>query len=156
MDGGSFRARLDAGPITYAELFATQAYDHPLLRMRLRGGDVLDILDERSGPTLYTAGLANGREIDPRATYTVVANELLAAAGPFAALREAATRGRQVGTEVEALAGYVEQLREPIDPKSLRPAAVRGEALTASPVSASGVSLLVCPVLAAGPSAPTA
>ena len=167
VDSGSFRARLDAGPITYAELFATQAYDHRLLRMRLRGQEVLDILDEKSGPTLYTAGLAagdgsdtqtlaDGRRIDPRATYTVVANELLAASGPFAALREAATLGHPVGSEVEALAGYVEHLGEPIDPQSLRAAVVLGQALTASRVRASGVSLLVCPALAAGPAAPTA
>jgi 5'-nucleotidase len=155
VDPASFRAQLDAGPITYAELFETQAYDEPLLRMRMRGRDILSILDA-SASSLYSAGLgasprvlADGRRLDPRSTYTVVANELLATAGPFTALREASRSGTAVGSQVEALAGYVEQLREPIQPVDARDSVpIAGQA--------SRRPLFVCPLLAAAPPPPAA
>jgi 5'-nucleotidase len=118
VDAGSFRARIDAGPITYAELFATQAYDHPLVRMELTGRQLRGVLDGG----LYAAGV---RDVDPDATYSVVANVLLTDAGPYPALRAAARRGRELGSQVEALARYVEGLDAPIRPtreEALKPA----------------------------------
>ena len=109
VDAGSFRARIDAGPITYAELFATQAYDHPLVRMELTGRQLSGVLDAK----LYVAGV---QDVDPGATYSVVANVLLTDAGPFPVLRSAARRGRELGSQVEALASYVEGLDAPLRP----------------------------------------
>ena len=43
MRDGNIRAQLDAGPITYAEVFATQAYDHPLARMQLTGRELASV-----------------------------------------------------------------------------------------------------------------
>jgi 5'-nucleotidase len=138
VDTGSFRGYLHPGPVTYADLFQTQAYDHPLLRMKLRGRDVLGVLHSGEGgaiPTaLCTAGLsggstaggsgplvlAGGRQLEPDKVYTVAANELLVGTGPFPALRRAARNARQVGDQVEALARYVESLRQPIRPTSPR------------------------------------
>jgi 5'-nucleotidase len=170
VDAGSFRAQLDAGPITYAELFATQAYDHPLVRMRLRGSEIREILAAGAGPALYTAGfapdsdadepsLADGRKLDPSATYSVVANVLLVATGPFGALREGAARGRELGSQVEALARYTEGLPQPIRPGQLRTAgsvAVVGDELTAARWSASSEPELLCPVYRRSPSKSTA
>jgi 5'-nucleotidase len=138
VDAGSFRARIGAGPITYAELFATQAYDHPLVKMRMTGAELLGILNAGSGPSLYTAG-ADAHSLDRRASYTVVANALLAGAGPFEALRAAAGRGEELGSQVEALAAYVERLREPLEPS--RPQS------TVSP-AASSAPLFLCPIAA--------
>ena len=118
VDAGSFRARIDAGPITYAELFETQAYDHPLVRMQVRGAELRALLDTEAGEGLFTAGVSR-ENMDPAATYSVVANVLLTGAGPFPELREAAERGRELGSQVEALAAYVEKLPEPIEPGPL-------------------------------------
>ncbi|MBN1529971.1 MAG: bifunctional metallophosphatase/5'-nucleotidase [Thermoleophilaceae bacterium] len=114
VDAGSFRARIDAGPITYAELFATQAYDHPLVRMELSGRELRGVLDDG----LYTAG---ARDLDPDRAYSVVANVLLTDAGPYPVLRRAARRGRELGSQVEALAAYVETLAGPIRPTRAEP-----------------------------------
>jgi 5'-nucleotidase len=113
VDAGSFRARIDAGPITYAELFETQAYDHPLVRMELTGRELSNVLESEQGRGLFRAGPAG---LDPEITYTAVANVLLTDAGPFPALRAAAARGRELGSQVEALADYIEKLRKPIEP----------------------------------------
>ncbi len=138
VDAGSFRARLDAGPITYAELFATQAYDHPLVLMSLRGREILGILATRPGAALFTAGLPEGRTLDPSSTYSFVANALLVTTGPFDALRAAARRGRELGSQVEALARYVDGLRRPVRP---------GE-LTAASWENAGSPTALCPVVA--------
>ena len=135
VDAGSFRARLDAGAITYAELFATQAYDHPLVRMRLRGSEIREILAAVSGPALFTAGLADGQARPGESTYTVVANALLVATGPFDALRAAAARGRELGSQVEALARYVAALPQPIRPGPLTTASWQSSQRPAVPVS---------------------
>jgi 5'-nucleotidase len=113
VDAGSFRARIDAGPITYAELFETQAYDHPLVRMQLTGRELAGVLGSEEGRGLFRAGRT---DLDPDTSYSVVANVLLTDAGPFRVLREAAARGRELGSQVEALAAYVETLGEPIEP----------------------------------------
>ncbi len=118
VDAGSFRARIDAGPITYAELFETQAYDHPLVRMQVRGAELRALLGTEAGEGLFTAGVSR-EAVDPAATYSVVANVLLTGAGPFPALRDAAERGRELGSQVEALAAYVEKLPGPIEPGPL-------------------------------------
>ena len=127
VDAGSFRARLDAGPITYAELFATQAYDHPLVRMGLARQGAFDHARLEAGAGALQGG-APATSIRER-TYSVVANVLLTDAGPFPALREAAARGSELGSQVEALTEYVEKLPEPIEPGP----AVRVEAVSASP-----------------------
>jgi 2',3'-cyclic-nucleotide 2'-phosphodiesterase (5'-nucleotidase family) len=93
VNAGSFRASLDAGPVTFAEVFAAQAYDHPVLRLRLTGQRVLAL----AGPGVFLAG-ARRAELNPAATYSVAMNELFAdTAG--------AGSGPAAGTEVEALGG---------------------------------------------------
>lgn len=97
---GSLRADVDAGPIAYEELFAAQAYDHPVLRVELTGREVRALLEQR---TLYASGPSEGDSLDPDATYTVAVNELLATRPNFPRGRAASP----VGTEVEALAAHV-------------------------------------------------
>jgi 5'-nucleotidase len=109
---GSLRADLDAGPLLYEELFAVHPYDFPLVRSRLSGRVLRELLAElrvgESDPGAYVAGPAR---IDPDASYTVVTNEWMATGRAFPALRVADRVGKPVGSETEALVNYVERQR---------------------------------------------
>jgi 5'-nucleotidase len=111
VNSGSMRADVDAGPIAYEELFEAQAYDHPVVRLEVSGRELLGLIENGSphvsGLRADGATLADGRRIDPAATYSVAVNALYLAGWP-AVLRERSTR--TVGTEVEATAWYVERL----------------------------------------------
>ena len=104
---GSLRGDIDAGPITYAEVAEAQGYNHRLMRARMRGADVLALMEEESGLHLSRPP---GRPIDPARIYTVAANELLIDRSPL--MRSRAQRARAVNTEIDALAGYLERRRE--------------------------------------------
>ena len=97
---GSIRARLPAGPVTYADLFDVHAYEHRLVRMELTGAQLAGELERR----LYVSGPPT---LDPDRTYTVVANELLAGAGVPAQGRRRAT----LGTDLEALVAEIRRRR---------------------------------------------
>ena len=107
---GNSRATVDAGPITYGELFEASAYEHQVLRMELTGREIGALRAQQTAlepdVMLHWDGLP--RVLASRRTYTVAANELLVeGSGDFSVLR----RGRQVrrmGTDLEALVRYVE------------------------------------------------
>jgi 5'-nucleotidase len=109
---GSLRADLDSGPMLYEELFAVHPYDFPLVRSRLSGHVLSELLAELRidgpDPGAYFAGPAR---IDPDTTYTVATNEWMATGAAFPALRAADRAGGPIGTETEALVAHVEQLR---------------------------------------------
>jgi 5'-nucleotidase len=100
---GSLRGDVDAGPIRYAELFETQAYDHRLLRFELPGSALLELLADRNDG-VSVSGLDAGKAVDPASGYSVVANELFATHSSFAT---AAMQARPVGSEMQALAWYL-------------------------------------------------
>ena len=107
VDGGNLRGTLDAGPITYAELFSVNAYEHPVMRMRMSGRDVLSVLAQRAtGVPLHVDG---PDRIDPQRTYTVAANRLLIDKGGIGQLTAAAEGAEAVGTDLEALVAEVER-----------------------------------------------
>jgi 5'-nucleotidase len=126
---GNMRASLQAGAVTYGELCSINAYGHPIMRLRLYGRDVAAVLQQQwshSGTTrLYTSGIryrhdggrvtdvtgARGLPLDPGRLYTVAANELIATGSRFSVLRDRGKDKRRVGTDVQALAGYLH--REP-------------------------------------------
>jgi len=99
---GSLHGEIDAGPITYAEVAEAQGYNHRLMRARMRGADVLALMEEESN--LYLSR-PPGRPIEPDRTYTVAANELLIDRSPL--MRRRAREARPVSTEIDALAGYL-------------------------------------------------
>jgi 5'-nucleotidase len=122
---GNMRQDLRSGPVTYAEICAIEAYDHPVVRMRLRGKYVRQVLEQQwDGRTtaLYTSGLryrregrrvtaltdARGRALDADRLYTVAANELIATGARFSVLRDHGLGKRPVGTDVQALVTYLE------------------------------------------------
>jgi len=110
---GNSRASVDAGPITYEELFEASAYEHQVLRMELTGRELLALQAQQAAldpdVMLHWSGLP--LVLDADRTYTVAANELLVeGSGDFSVLR----RGRKVrpmGTDLEALVRYVEAER---------------------------------------------
>jgi 5'-nucleotidase len=96
----SLRADLDAGPLAFEELFAAQAFDHPLLRLELEGADLIEVLSTR--PRIVRSPPEPLLADRP---YAVVASELLVDRLP--GFRGRARAVRAVGSEVEALAAYV-------------------------------------------------
>jgi 5'-nucleotidase len=107
---GDMRARLAAGPVTYADLFEVHAYEHPLVRMRLPGSALLDVLSKQHIPGsyvhLYRSGLPD--PVDRDAVYTVVANGVIAGGERFAAMRDRGTERQVVGTDLQALTAWFE------------------------------------------------
>ncbi len=85
----SLRADIDAGPVTYAEVAEVLAFEHPVVRLRLSGRQLRNLIGDDEA---YVAG---PEELDPDAEYTVAASELIAAGG------------RAVGTEPQALAWFL-------------------------------------------------
>jgi 5'-nucleotidase len=109
---GSMRADLDPGPLRHEQLFAVHPYDFPLVRLRLRGQALIDLLASlrTDGPEL-DAYIARPARLDPRATYAVSANEWMATGNGFPVLRDAHTLGAPVASEAEALVRYVQRHR---------------------------------------------
>ena len=99
----SFRAALDAGPITYAELFAAQSYDHPVVRVSLPG-DRIERL--RSRPDLFVSGPDT---LQPGRIYTVAVSELAAQALGVRDTAARASGSPRAGGEVDALAAEVKR-----------------------------------------------
>ena len=131
---GATRGSLDAGPVTYEELFQVHAYEHRLVRMQLTGADVRTLLEQQwsSGHTvrLAVSGLRYevdgehrvtlleteaGQPLQPEATYTFVANELIAAKGAFSVLYERAVAHEVLGTDLDALTAWVQRLPRGFD-----------------------------------------
>jgi 5'-nucleotidase len=84
----SLRADIDAGPVTHAEVAAALAFDHPVVRFRMNGRQLRELI----GGEAFVAG---PEELDPDASYSVAASELIAGGG------------RPVGTEPQALAWFL-------------------------------------------------
>ena len=105
--GNTRRPGLEAGPVTYADLFLVQAYEHPVLRMKMRGLDVLAVMEQRLGVQLYTSGLDG---VQPDGIYTVAVNGVLAASERFTAFEQGWDRS-VAGTDLEALVAWFERAR---------------------------------------------
>ncbi|MEJ7790096.1 MAG: bifunctional metallophosphatase/5'-nucleotidase [Thermoleophilaceae bacterium] len=112
VDGHNMRASVDAGPITYAELFEAHAYEHPVMRMTLTGAEVREVLAQQADPargdTLHLAGPAL-EDISPTRSYVVAANRLLVDRGEVDVFRRGNREMEEVGTDLEALVEEVER-----------------------------------------------
>jgi 5'-nucleotidase len=106
-EGNTRKPGLDVGPVTYAEAFLVHAYEHPVVRMRMRGDDVLAVMEQRRGVPLYTSGLD---AVEPSGTYTVAVNGVLAASERFTAFRRGSDRSVP-GTDLEALVAWLTRHR---------------------------------------------
>jgi 5'-nucleotidase len=130
MNPGGIRADLDAGPITWGELFIIQPFANDLVRMDLTGAQVKTVLEQQwADPNrtriLQVSGLTvrydssrpfgsrilsvrkGGVELDPAALYSVTTNSFIAGGGDgFVELRNGLNR--VVGpVDLDALVQYV-------------------------------------------------
>jgi 2',3'-cyclic-nucleotide 2'-phosphodiesterase (5'-nucleotidase family) len=134
----TIRADLPAGPATYARLTAVEPDGSDLLRVTLSGSQLTSVLEQglvgATGPAVHVAGasvrydpqakpgqrvksveLLGGRKVRPQEQYTLATDDSTAAgAGGFAMLRDLpAQRGGMM--EVEAVAGYLRRLPQPVE-----------------------------------------
>jgi len=123
---GNSRESIDAGPITYGELFEASAYEHQVEAMEMSGSGVRRALEQQleRGVLLHVDGLTYERKGDrvgairlpgekplvPRRTYRVAVNQLLAGHDELDAFRRFGRRPREVGTDFEALVREVERV----------------------------------------------
>jgi 5'-nucleotidase len=102
LNPGNTRSDIEAGPITYADAFQVQAYEHPVWRLHMRGSDVLDVIAKQSG--LLESG-PPAADIRPDVVYTVAANGIVAGRPPF----DRATDRDKVGTDLQALVAWLQR-----------------------------------------------
>jgi len=132
MNPGGIRADLDAGPVTWGELFTIQPFGNSLVRMTLTGEQIKLLLEQQwlnqtSPRVLQISGLsytwdntqpngqkvaevlnAAGAPLDPAAAYSVTVNSFIAAGGDnFAVLVQGTDR---VGgpVDLDALIDFIE------------------------------------------------
>ncbi len=98
LNPGNTRAEIEAGPITYADAFEVQAYEHPVWRLHLRGSDLIAAMADQPG--LLVSG---SRDLRPELVYTVAANGIVAGRPPF----DRGTDREVVGTDLEALVAWL-------------------------------------------------
>ena len=79
------------------------AYEHPIVRMTMRGSDVLEAWRRRGSLELYESGLES---VHPDGTYSVALNAVLAAAPRFNTF-DRGTKAERIGTDLEALVDWL-------------------------------------------------
>jgi 5'-nucleotidase len=105
------RADLQAGALTYADLFQAQPFGNELIRMKMSGADVEAVLAQQEAPGhpfLVAGGLPG--PIDPGAEYAVVASEFLAAGGEGFSAFERGRDRTPAGKDIDALVAYAERV----------------------------------------------
>lgn len=139
MNPGGIRNDLDAGDITWGEIYGIQPFGNQLIKVNLTGQDIRDILNQQwqkditrmlqisgiqytwdankpNGEKVTSIRLTNGEEIIPSKTYSVVANAFLASGGDgFVSFKNG--KDAETGpTDFEALVDYIKQAKEQIQP----------------------------------------
>jgi 5'-nucleotidase len=137
MNPGGIRASLDAGDVTWGELYTIQPFNNYLIKMDLTGQQIYDLLNQQYEPyqpydrILQISGLTytwdadrpfddriveirkDGVAIDPSAVYTVTVNSFIADGGDnFSVLPQGTNR--EVGPiDLDALIDYIQKLDQP-------------------------------------------
>ncbi len=138
MNPGGIRADLDAGPVTWGELFTIQPFGNSCVKMTLTGAQVKALLEQQwgapqpaAGRILKTSGLTytwsasaaigsrvsdirkGGVAIDPLASYTVTCNSFLATGGDNFTVFNLGTARSGGPVDLDALIAYVTGLAQP-------------------------------------------
>lgn len=141
MNPGGIRAPLDAGPVTYGELFAIQPFANSLVKMTLTGDQIYTLLNQQWQPQgdgsvrtrfLQISGLSytwndanpvgnkvvevrgpDGQPIGRTTPYTVVVNSFLAVGGDLFSVLTSGTDRSTGPVDLDALVQYVEKLPQP-------------------------------------------
>jgi 2',3'-cyclic-nucleotide 2'-phosphodiesterase (5'-nucleotidase family) len=138
MNNGGIRADLPAGTATYGRVFEVQPFANTLHRFTLHGRDLRAYLEKlvggRTPPRVHVSGvtlsydpqrspgnrlvsarLADGRQIDDNAQYTLVMNNFMATGGDGLALGSDALRSEPLPIiDLDAFVDYLRQLPRPV------------------------------------------
>jgi 2',3'-cyclic-nucleotide 2'-phosphodiesterase (5'-nucleotidase family) len=140
MNPGGIRNDLDAGEITWGELYSIQPFGNQLMKMTMTGKDIRELLNQQwqvgktlmlqisgmkytwdnskpVGEKIQSMTLENGEPIVDDKTYTVVANAFIATGGDgFSAFLKATNQ--EVGpVDLDALVNYIKKANGPIQAK---------------------------------------
>ncbi len=138
MNNGGIRQGLREGPVTYGQVFEVQPFQNPLVRLRLRGSDLLAALEHSlwpSFPTAHISGLSvhydpgapagsrvvearlnDESPIEPDSAYTVVVISFMFEGGDgFTALRNAEAMEMTGISDLDALIAYLSRLPQPVE-----------------------------------------
>jgi 2',3'-cyclic-nucleotide 2'-phosphodiesterase (5'-nucleotidase family) len=131
-------ADLPAGPVSYGQLFEVQSSQNSLVRIRLTGrqlGEVLEqALDRRGRPTAHVSGvtvrydprrplrkrvqrieLLGGRRLRPDAMYILAADDFLAAGGDGYTMLIGLPAEPAGALDVDGLITYLRRLPQPVE-----------------------------------------
>lgn len=137
MNPGGIRADLDAGPITWGELFTVQPFGNTLVKLTLTGEQLYTLLEQQwpaSGDPrfLQISGLSytwdaaqpvgtrvreirkGDTAIDKAAGYSVTCNNFLATGGDGFTAFTLGTSNQGGPSDVDALTAYVERAQQPL------------------------------------------
>ncbi|HUF12723.1 MAG TPA: 5'-nucleotidase C-terminal domain-containing protein [Longimicrobiales bacterium] len=155
MNNGGIRAALQAGPVTWGELYQVQPFENRLVRMQVRGADLRAYLAgelDESGEGVHVSGitvwfdssngedasgivsleLPGGAPLRDDDVYTVTMNDFMAYRGGAESIAERALDVEETPiVDLDALVGYLELLPEPI----VIPTEDRIRQATAAPVT---------------------
>jgi 5'-nucleotidase len=137
MNPGGIRADLDAGEVTWGDLFTIQPFANDLVSMDLTGAQIKLLLEQQwlgqtSARILKSSGLtyswdgarpvgdrvtqilgADSVPLDPAATYRVTVNSFIAAGGDNFLVLVQGTNRVIGSTDLDGLVEYVESLPQP-------------------------------------------
>ncbi|MGX6446145.1 bifunctional 2',3'-cyclic-nucleotide 2'-phosphodiesterase/3'-nucleotidase [Neobacillus sp. K501] len=137
MNGGGVRAQLDAGEVTFGDLFAIQPFGNVLNKINLSGADLRAVLDRQitaKGLDFHISGfkytytydtatstgkivdifLPDGSKIDPTQEYSVVVNNYMYGNASYGI--NALATGLEVGPEdLQATVDFVKSLPTPFE-----------------------------------------
>ena len=137
MNPGGIRSDIQAGEVTYGELFAVQPFENGLVTMELPGEQIYRLLEQQfradgstwilqvsgleytynpsnpEGQRITSVTLPDGSALDPTATYTVAVNGFLATGGDGFTVFEEGQNVQTAGGDLEALVAYIQSLDQP-------------------------------------------
>jgi 2',3'-cyclic-nucleotide 2'-phosphodiesterase / 3'-nucleotidase / 5'-nucleotidase len=138
MNPGGIRNDLNAGEITWGELFNIQPFGNDLIKMTVTGDVIRELLNQQwADPTrakmLQISGLyygyddtlpygsrildiflENGTPIDPKGEYTITVNNFMAGGGDGYGALLKGTNKEQGPTDLEGLVNYIQELEGPL------------------------------------------
>jgi 5'-nucleotidase len=143
MNPGGIRADIQAGEVTYGELFSVQPFDNQVVRMELTGDQILRLLEQQfqidqngnprtrilqvsglkfsynsqnpAGQRITSVTLPDGTPIDRNATYTVAANSFLATGGDGFTVFKEGQNPETIGGDLDALENHIDGLDQPFE-----------------------------------------
>ncbi|MHC0036470.1 5'-nucleotidase C-terminal domain-containing protein [Pseudoneobacillus sp. C159] len=137
MNGGGVRAALDAGPITFGDLFTIQPFGNTIVKTYLTGAEIRQVLNNQitaKGLDFQISGfkytwngksnkivdimLPDGTKIDESKEYSVVVNNYMFGNAQYEIGKLADGKFEQGPEDIEATVNFVKSLQGPIDYKS--------------------------------------